>query len=69
MVHQLAVRVLKETGLGAIALLIATIVIVPVLLVINTIYNSGGLYALLIAVAALGIALLFYQARIRPRLP
>jgi archaellum biogenesis protein FlaJ (TadC family) len=69
MIRQLAIRVLKEMGLGAVALLVAAIVIAPVLWAINTIYDSAGLYALLVAVIVFGVVLLVYQARIRPRLP
>jgi hypothetical protein len=69
MLQQLSIRVLRELGLGAVALCVAALVIIPILWAINAIYNSGGLYALLAAVIVLGVALLFYQAHIRPRLP
>jgi hypothetical protein len=68
MLNRLALRVLKELGLGAVALCVAAIVIIPVLWALNAIYNSAGLYVLLIAVIGCGIAILVYQARIRPRL-
>ncbi len=67
--RRLAVRIFKEVGLGAIAVLAAGIVIIPAMWAINAIYASAGLYALLGTVIVCGVAILIYQARIRPRLP
>ena len=69
LVQRLVARAFKEVGLGAIAVLVAGLVIIPVLWAINAIYNSAGLYALLGTVIVCGVVILVYQARIRPRLP
>jgi hypothetical protein len=64
----LTVRIAKEIAIGAIALVAALVVIVPVLFMISALYNRLNIYAVLVIVILTGAALLFYQAQVRPRL-
>lgn len=60
-------RVVRELGLGALALGIVLVVIVPALSIVNAVYQSAGPYTLLIVTVAAGVVLLVYQARVRTR--
>jgi hypothetical protein len=68
LLHTLALRILKEVAMGAIAVIAALVVIVPVLFVVTVLYNRLSIYAVLVIVILTGAALLFYQAQLRPRL-
>ena len=57
-------RVLKEVGMGALAIIAALIVLLPALWIVNLLFQVG-LYTLLIVTILVGAALLLYQARLR----
>ncbi|MGI8550672.1 MAG: hypothetical protein ACR2PL_07775 [Dehalococcoidia bacterium] len=60
-------RLVKEAGLGVLAIVAALLVDIPALVIVNLLFNVG-LYTLLVSIVIIGVALLVYQARIRPRL-
>ncbi|HTE83473.1 MAG TPA: hypothetical protein VK821_01955 [Dehalococcoidia bacterium] len=66
--RMLRLRILNEIGLGVLALGAALVVIMPVFFLVSLVYDQWGIFALLATTVITGVALLFYQARIRPRL-
>jgi hypothetical protein len=67
MAHALWIRLLREIGLGLLALAAAAVVLLPGTWVIDRIFREGE-YTLLIVSVLVGVALLLYQARLRPAL-
>lgn len=67
MAAQLARRVLREVGLGVLAIIAAGVVLLPGLWVIDAVFRRGE-YVLLIVTVLTGCLLLLYQARLRPAL-
>ena len=60
-------RVLREIGLGLLALAAAAVVLLPGTWLIDRVFREGE-YTLLIVSVLVGMALLLYQARVRPAL-